>query len=91
MKRDEILSTANEYVTKDRAASHGDMEDNFSAIAKLWSAYTGSDITSIDVGVMMNLLKCARIRSNHSHMDNYVDGAGYMACAGEIASRGQTT
>jgi len=90
LKRDEILSTASEYVTKDRAASHGNMEDNFTTIAKLWSVYTGSEITAIDVGVMMNLLKCARIKSNASHIDNYIDGAGYMACAGEIAKREPT-
>ena len=87
MKRAEILDTAKEYVTKDRAADHGEMEDNFHTIAALWSAYTGADISAIDVGVMMNLLKCARIRSNPKHMDNFIDGAGYMACSGEISGK----
>jgi len=35
----------------------------------------------------MTLLKVARIKSNASNMDNWVDAAGYMACGGEIASK----
>lgn len=86
MKRAEILDTAKEYVTKDRAADHGDMEDNFSSIARYWSVHLGVEVTADDVAVMMTLLKLARIKSNRKHMDNWVDGAGYLACGGEIIS-----
>jgi len=86
MKRADILQTATDYVTRDRAADHGDLEDNFQAIASLWSVYLQHPVTPVDVGVMMTLLKVARIRGNPAHMDNFVDAAGYMACAGEIAS-----
>ena len=87
MKRADILATASEYVTKDRAATHGDAEDNFRRIADLWNAYMGvDDITSIDVAVMLALLKVARIRSNPTHADNWIDIAGYAACGGEIAT-----
>ena len=87
MTRSEILATANEYVTQDRAATHGDAEDNFRRIADLWNAYMGIDeITSIDVAVMLALLKMARIRSNPTHADNWIDIAGYAACGGEIAT-----
>jgi len=86
MTRSEILATAAKYVTKDRAATHGDAESNFHRIAELWSAYLGTDdITSIDVAVMLALLKVARIRSNPTHADNWIDMAGYAACGGEIA------
>jgi len=37
--RSEILDTAKQYVTKDRAAQHGDMESNLTTIAKLWSVF----------------------------------------------------
>ena len=37
--RSEILDTAKEYVTKDRAATHGDMESNLTTISELWSVY----------------------------------------------------
>lgn len=87
MKRADILATASEYVTKDRAATHGDAEDNFRRIAELWNAYLGvDDITTIDVAVMLALLKVARIRSNPTHADNWIDIAGYAACGGEIAT-----
>jgi len=86
VKRAEILSTASDYVTRDRAADHGDLEDNFQQIASLWSVYLQHTVTPVDVGVMMTLLKIARVKGNQAHMDNFVDAAGYMACAGEIAS-----
>jgi hypothetical protein len=87
MTRAEILATATEYVTKNRATTHGDAEDNFRRIARLWNAYMGiDDITPIDVAVMMSLLKVARIRQNPTHADNWIDIAGYAACGGEIAT-----
>jgi HAMP domain-containing protein len=84
--RADVLDTAKDYVTKDRAAEHGDMENNFNTIARYWSVHLDAQITPTDVAVMMNLLKVARIKSNPKSQDNWVDGAGYMACGGEIAS-----
>lgn len=86
MKREEILDTAKQYVTKDRHATHGSAEDNFSTIAAYWSIHLGHPVTTSDVAVMMSLLKNARIKSNPSHVDNWIDGAGYLACGGEIAT-----
>jgi hypothetical protein len=84
--RSEILDTAREYVTQDRAATHGDAERNFELIADYWSAHLDLNITASDVAVMMTLLKIARIRSNPHNLDNWVDACGYMACGGEIAA-----
>jgi hypothetical protein len=87
MKRADILATASEYVTTDRAATHGNAEDNFLRTAELWNAYLGVDnITSTDVAVMLALLKVARIKQNPNHTDNWIDIAGYAACGGEIAT-----
>jgi len=85
--RGSILDTAKEYVTKDRAADHGDMEDNFQRIAEFWSVHLDQLIDAHDVAVMMTLLKVARIKSNPYHMDNFIDGAGYLACGGELVSK----
>lgn len=83
-----ILDTAKSYVTKDRAADHGDMEDNFRTIASYWNTHLGIDfIEPQDVAVMMTMLKLARIRQNEKHLDNWVDACGYMACGGEIVSK----
>ena len=85
--RSSILSTAKSYITRDRQADHGDAEDNFSRIAGYWSLHTGVTLTATDVAVMMALLKVARIKQNPQHVDNWVDGAGYFACGGEIANK----
>lgn len=86
--RAKILDTAKDYVTRDRAADHGDMEDNFRTIASYWNTHLGIDfIRPQDVAVMMTMLKLARIRQNEWHLDNWIDACGYMACGGEIVSK----
>jgi len=85
--RGDILDTAKGYVMEDRASEHGDMESNFQMIGEYWSVHLGTEVSATDVSVMMTLLKVARIKSNASNMDNWVDAAGYMACGGEIASK----
>jgi hypothetical protein len=86
LTRAEVLDTAKEYVTKDRASDHGDMEDNFKTIAIYWSVHLGVEVLPHDVGTMMMLLKAARAKSNSRHADNYIDAAGYAACAAELAT-----
>ena len=88
MNRAEIIDMAEEYVTKDRAATHGDAEKNFETIAAYWSIHLGVGVTAVDVAVMMDLLKTARIKSNPQHIDNWIDKVGYSACGGELAMRG---
>ena len=86
--RAKVLDTAKDYVTKDRAADHGDMEDNFRTIASYWNTHLGIDfIEPQDVAVMMTMLKLARIRQNENHLDNWIDACGYMACGGEIVGK----
>ena len=86
--RAKILDTAKDYVTRDRAADHGSMEDNFQTVATYWNAHLGIDwIEPQDVAVMMTMLKLARIRQNEHHLDNWIDACGYMACGGEIMGK----
>lgn len=83
--RAHILDTAKEYVTKDRQATHGKPEGTFGLIASYWSAHLGQEITATDVASMMVLLKLARAKANPGNADNWIDAAGYAACAGELA------
>jgi hypothetical protein len=85
--RSSVLDTAKQYVTKDREATHGNMEDNFESIGMLWEQYFdyGWSFSPADVAVMMALLKIARLKSSKDNPDNYIDACGYMACAGELA------
>lgn len=91
MKRSEILDEAKRCVCGDREEDYGSPENNFSAIARLWSAYFSDDtrdvkFTPLDVAMMMALMKIARIRAG-TKADSFVDLAGYAACGGEIAAR----
>lgn len=92
MIRTEILSTAGDYVTRDRAAAHGRAEDGFAAIAQIWDALDAARgdraRSALDVALYMAGLKLVRAATNPAHADNWVDLAGYAACGGEIATGG---
>ena len=85
--RASVLRTAEEYVTKDRAEEHGDMQGNFQCIADYWSTHLDHDVTGSDVAVMMTLLKLARFKGNSANLDNWIDGCGYLACGAEFTRR----
>lgn len=84
MNRRAILESATTAVCHDRAATHGKPEDTFRLIAHLWTVYVGANITPVDAALMLGLLKIARAKGNPAHEDNFVDLAGYAACAGEL-------
>lgn len=84
MTRTQILTEAARIVANDRNQDYGTPEQNFERIAALWEAYTGYAFEPHDVGVMMILLKVARIKTSPGKSDHYVDIAGYAACAGEL-------
>lgn len=84
--RFDILDRAGEIVGGHRVTEYGEPEDNFSVIARLWSAYLGTDISAQDVAMMMVLFKTGRIKSGTATEDSFIDIAGYAACGGEIAS-----
>ena len=84
MTRKEILDAAFKCVCGDREQDYGTPEDNFTRIAKLWTAYCGLEFAPQDVAAMMTLLKIARIASGNAKDDNWVDIAGYAACGGEL-------
>jgi hypothetical protein len=96
MTRKEILSAAEECVCTSRQEEYGPIENNFALIGRLWTEYAKTRCVSIgadvciepeDVAIMMALLKIGRIASGQVKADNYVDLAGYAACAGEIACK----
>lgn len=84
--RARILAEALECVTKDRAATHGDVEESFGKVAAVWSALLGVPVTPAQVTLLMDALKTVRAWGNPGHADNWVDKAGYSACGGELAA-----
>lgn len=88
MTRKEVLDAATAVVCGDRDKAYGRPEDTFTRIANLWSAYLAETVTPVDVANMMILLKIARAQNGVQHDDNYVDIAGYAACAAVLDVEG---
>ena len=84
MNRAECLEYAKEIVCHDRDEAYGKPENNFGTIAELWSAYLGTEIKPIDVAMMMIMLKMSRVKNGKLKDDNFIDIAGYSACACEM-------
>jgi hypothetical protein len=88
MNRADILDAAKQAVTVDRAATHGEAENNFAMIAGHWNWWLRDKLTApidaYDVAQMMVGFKQARSKGNRGHPDNPIDGCGYFALAGEI-------
>lgn len=89
MTRADILDGARKCVCEDRESQYGSPEDSFKLIAELWTVYLGCGVSPNDVAIMMALLKIARIATGRFKADSYIDACGYLACAGEIAGKGE--
>lgn len=86
-RREECLTIANNIVNGKRNEEYGTPENNFKTIAELWSTYLDTDLTALDVAMLMALLKIARIKTGTFKADSFIDLAGYSACGYEIASK----
>lgn len=84
MTREELLEKAKQTVTGQREHDYGSPEDNFRAIAGMWSAYLTIPVRPHDVAAMMALLKVARISTGTATDDSWLDLAGYAACGAEL-------
>ena len=80
------LTKAAELIDGDRDKQHGDRHECHAAIAALWSAFLTVNIEPADVALMLALQKIARTQHGEHNPDNYVDGCGYIAIAGELAN-----
>jgi len=89
MSRSDILAEAERCITVDRANIYGPAENSFGLIAAYWSSHLDHPVSATDVAVMMALFKLARIKGNPGHADSWVDGIGYLAIGGELATEGR--
>lgn len=85
MNRTDLLKNALN-ITRDRGENYGKPSENFQVIADMWSAYADKEFTVADVGVMMVLLKLARLKATPDHQDSWVDIAGYAAVTSEAVN-----
>ncbi len=84
----DVLSTALELVTNDRAKQHGDAHKQSTTMAKFWSLYLrsrgvllGRDILGSEAMMMLDLMKTSRDAVGSYNRDTFVDKAGYAALA----------
>ena len=75
-----ILNDAVQLVNEDRQKDYGNPQENLGRISKLWSAYTGSELSPEDVAIMMALVKISRTKGCYKR-DNAVDGVAYLLLA----------
>ncbi len=91
MKAGDILTTAAELVGGDRQETHGDKAENHANIAAMWNAYLSirrdpaAPLNAQDITHLMALLKVARTQLGASNIDDWTDGAAYLAIAGELS------
>jgi len=83
----DILRKAGNLITGDRAKQHGDFVKNHENIAKLFSAFINTDVTTSDALLMMAQVKLARTKEGQHNIDDYIDACGYIALAGQLASQ----
>lgn len=79
-----VAHEALHLVGEDRNDQYGTPEENLGRIAKMWSAYTGVEITADDVALMMVLVKVSRSRASYLR-DTSVDGVAYFLMYDHLA------
>lgn len=85
MNRERILTTALDLTMGEREAQYGPMLETMERVAAASSAVLGKELTARDIAVINAVMKLVRSRVSPTKADHYVDGAAYMAMAGECA------
>lgn len=90
MTRDEILDTAKELISGQRAKDYGDAFTNFNRIAEGWNIIirnTNGPLTAQHVALMMDWVKTCRLLESMDHPDSWIDNAGYSALGGSFSDQ----
>jgi hypothetical protein len=97
MNAEQIAQRAAQLVGGDRAKAHGDKVRNHENIAAVWNGILAAagklptaPLDAHDVANLMEGLKIARRYAGAVNADDYVDGCGYWAVAGEIRLRARS-
>lgn len=82
MTAETILRTAADVMAQRGKTRDTGRERSMARTVRAFNALTGQDMTETQGWIFMAVLKLAREQSGHDP-DNFVDGAAYMALAGE--------
>ena len=69
-----------------RGRKYADPATNHLRISHLWSTYLERYVSPQQVATCMALVKIARSMESPDHLDNFIDGAAYLAISGELGS-----
>lgn len=83
MKHAEILQSATDLF-HERGFHYGHPTDNMARAARLISAYLETPVEDYQVAVILSLVKIARTIEDGSKEDSWIDGASYLAIAGQL-------
>ena len=83
MKRENVLATAGQLITGDRARDYGDAYENHERVATMWSAILGIKVSVRMVYLCLLALKISRLVKTPGHTDSWVDICGYGALGAE--------
>lgn len=92
LDRRDVLSTAADLISGDRAAQYRDAYDTHRSVAEMWGALLYHDdvdvqINASTVALMLICLKVVRAAKNPEYADSWVDIAGYAALGAEMAGK----
>jgi hypothetical protein len=89
-----IAHKAADLVGGDRKAAYGDVTEGMERVAAVWNGILtaagkppAAPLDAHDVANLMEGLKIARRYTGPYRADNYVDGAGWAAVAGEAGEK----
>lgn len=85
---DILISAADCIGNRASERDHADGERSMATAVATFNALTGHKLTERDGWVFMSVLKLARAQGGRHRLDDYVDGAAYIALAGECAEKG---
>ena len=91
MNRADILTEANRLTHGPRDGLYGTPRTNHERIAGLWSVILETEVTPAQAALCMAALKIARAIASPGEGDHYIDGAAYLAIAGELATQQEET
>lgn len=91
--RGAVLQEAHQVINGERQQQYGSPENSHAVIAEMWNGYLAArkkagkqeDLDATDVAHMMVQFKLARQLNGAGKRDNYIDAAGYIAIAADMA------
>jgi hypothetical protein len=83
-----ILQLAIDITAGERRIDYGDPIEVHERIAMIWSGIMGRCVEPREVALCMAAVKMVRASASPQKLDHYIDGAAYIAIAGEIESAG---